>query len=236
MALTVPRHTRFPSSSEASATSSVTEDYYDMCRSLTEEPYIPCQWNEEDATEHYTAYAKTMNVWHVRLLMDAGKTEELRYVGLPRDPNPSGDAKFSGTAVPSNYGFRMFVGQVKREITAYQLRYLLRAATGVTPRMVRAKEGHMCWLVVVDTYDEFRAITAKNRQILCDMEGAFVDDSADGSVLRNYCNALKQQALSYGHSYVLPRNAIVIEQEDARHGHHGQHHARPVKTTHTYHC
>jgi hypothetical protein len=179
-----------------------------------------------EACEHYTTYCREKNVWHMRLLVDSGKTDDLRFVPLPRDTTK--DPKFSGMAVPPTFGYRLFVGQVKREITAFQLRYLLRAATGVTPRMVRAKEGHMCWLVVVDTYEDFVQLQAKNGCILCDMDGAFVDESCEGGLMRGYCNALKQQALSYGHSYVLPRNAIVIEQEDARHHHH---HPRSPKPT-----
>jgi len=118
----------------------------------------------------------------------------------------------SDSGVPFIRGpcFRLFIGQIRFETSAAEIRWLLHYLTGVSALKVELR-GMGCCLAYFETYEEIQKVCQLRFRLLFDHTGVwFARDEEQMALLQRY---VQYYVCTIGKGFRLPKDMMVLEDE-----------------------
>jgi hypothetical protein len=119
--------------------------------------------------------------------------------------------------------FRLFLGQIRFESSAAEVRWIIRHLTGITAVKVEAR-GVGCFLAYFRTAEEANSVKLIHKRVLFDRTGIwFARTPAQTEMMQHY---IDNSLHTIPRSVRLPKDAMVVEEEKlapSSHHHHSQH-------------
>lgn len=106
--------------------------------------------------------------------------------------------------------YRVFIGQVRFETTAAEMRWLIHYLTGISAIKVEVR-GMGCFMAYFSTYDEVHRVCELRFRLLFDHNGVwFARHPEQAEILQRYVSCYVS---SIGRGFRLPKDMMVIEEE-----------------------
>jgi len=113
---------------------------------------------------------------------------------------------------PSTLPPPLFLGQLRFETTASEIRYLLHQLSGVEPLRIEPR-GNACWVAQLKCELDNDAVRLLHKKVLFDIPGVWVaETTAEVDALRQYTGLQLAQMSRKAH---LPRDCLVVEEARA---------------------
>jgi hypothetical protein len=106
--------------------------------------------------------------------------------------------------------FRLFIGQIRFETTAAEMRWLIHYLTGISALKVELR-GMGCCMAYFETYEEIQQVCTLRARLLFDHTGVwYARDDEQRAVLQRYVAYYVSQI---GRGFRLPKDTCVLEEE-----------------------